>query len=371
MKGTPSLVVIVPGTLDTCSGGYEYDRRIAAGLRDRGWAVEVRELGGSFPHPTSDTLARAARVLGEIPDETVVVVDGLALGALPDEIEREAGRLRLVALVHHPLAAETGLDPSTASRLEQSERRALGVARTVVVTSRATAENLASYSVDRQRIAVVEPGTDRAPVARGSGEGCVHLLCVAAVIPRKGHEVLVQALTDVPERNWRLTCLGNLDRDPLTVERLRARVVAGDLSDRVVLAGEGHGSVVAAHYDRADVFVMPTLHEGYGMAVAEALVRGLPVVGTATGAIPDLLNGLSDDVGRHHDEHGPMELLAGLLVPPGDVDRLAAALSLVIRDVEVRNRLARGARRVRDCLPSWEEASDKMAQVLIGVAEVR
>lgn len=345
------LFLIVPGSLETRTGGYGYDRRIVAGLRDRGWEVVVRELDDGFPQPTAAARAEADRVLAAMPDDAIVVVDGLAFGALPVEAARESGRLRLVALVHHPLAEETGLDPKTASDLEVSERRALASARRVVVTSRATAAALAGYGVAPDRLAVVEPGTDRAPLARGSRGGPVQLLVVAALVPRKGHDILLRALAAVPERDWRLTCVGSLERDPATVARVRARIRADALDDRVSLAGETDGTGVAAHYDAADLFVLPTRYEGYGMAVAEALARGIPVIGTPTGGIADLVGGG-----------------AGVLVPVGDVDALTAALSEVLRDKPMRERLAVGARRVRERLPTWDDAAARMATILEGVA---
>src|SRR5229473_3772438 len=141
------LVLIVPGSLETVSGGYAYDRRMVAGLRDRGWSVAVQELDDSFPRPTSAAREQAARVLALIPGGSSVLIDGLALGAMPSEVEREAARLRLIALVHHPLAAETGLDRRTAVALEASERRALSAVSLVVVTSPATAAALTRYNV--------------------------------------------------------------------------------------------------------------------------------------------------------------------------------------------------------------------------------
>src|SRR5207247_8751015 len=178
-KKMTSLVLIVPGSLDTLTGGYGYDRRMAIELADRGWSVVVRELDGSFPLPTPAARDHAAGVLGAIAEDTTVLVDGLALGALPAEIEREAARLRVVGLVHHPLAAETGLDAGTAAQLEASERRALAAVPLVIVTSRATAETLAADGVDRHRLIVVEPGTDRAPLAHGSQGAALQRLCVA------------------------------------------------------------------------------------------------------------------------------------------------------------------------------------------------
>jgi glycosyltransferase involved in cell wall biosynthesis len=346
-----SVVVIVPGRFETRTGGYVYDRRIAGGLRDRGWSVDVREISDSFPNPTPAALVDAGRVLGTIPDGATVLIDGLAMGAMPVEVDREASRLRIVALVHHPLAAETGIEPGDAARLEKSERRALAAARVVVVTSRATASALARYGVNADRIRVVEPGTDPAPLAAGSGDAASQLLCVASLIPRKGHETLFRALASIRDRGWRLTCVGSVERDPPTVTRLRAQLRADGLDDRVTLAGETDAATVSAYYDRADLFVLPTEYEGYGMVVAEALAHGLPVISTATGGIPDLVG---DD--------------AGLLVPPGDADRLAAAIARVLADPLVRARFARGARRVRDRLAGWEVRSGQMAEVLERVA---
>jgi glycosyltransferase involved in cell wall biosynthesis len=170
---------------------------------------------------------------------------------------------------------------------------------------------------------------------------------VAAIIPRKGHEILVRALATIPERNWHLTCAGSVQREPSTVEQLRTRLRVEGLEDRVLLAGELDETNVAACYDEADVFVLPTLYEGYGMAVAEALARALPVISTATGAIPDLVAGG-----------------AGLLVPPGDRAALAAALSRVLGDDHLRAQLAEGARAARNRLPTWPDAAGRMADVL-------
>jgi glycosyltransferase involved in cell wall biosynthesis len=345
-----SAWLLVPGSLESRTGGYAYDRRIAAELRRRGWTIAVRELDASFPRPTAAALADAARVLADIPDGQTVLVDGLALGVMPSEVEREASRLRLVALVHMPLAAEIGIDSDVAARLEASERRALGAAALVVVTGRWTMSALERYDVGRHRIALVEPGTDRGPVARGSGGSPLELLCVATLNPGKGHEILIRALASLSPRDWHLTCAGSLDRHPPTVERVRAIVRAERLDDRVSLVGELDDVALAAAFDRADLFVLATLRETYGMAVADALAHGLPVVSTTTGAIVDLV--------------GPADAGAGLLAPPGDETALATALSRVMSDARLRDRLAEGARRMRGRLPTWEEAADKMAAAL-------
>ena len=349
-----ALTFVVPGDLETRTGGYGYDRRIVDGLRERGWRVDVVSLDGSFPFPTRAAREEAGRALAAIPDGATVLVDGLALGVLPDEAEREGKRLNLVALVHHPLALETGLDPAVADSLEQSERRALAAVRSVVVTGESTAAGLARYGVGRERISVVRPGTDRAPVARGSSDqpgdaGELAMLCVATLTPRKGHDILFRALAAIPHRRWRLRCAGSLDRDHALVESLTALLRREGIEDRVELLGDLDTASLAVEYDRCDLFVLSTLYEGFGMAVAEALARGLPVVSTATGNIPALVG----------DE-------AGIVVEPGNQAAFTAALTRVASDPALRARFAAGARGVRERLPTWAESVAVMESVLRG-----
>jgi glycosyltransferase involved in cell wall biosynthesis len=370
-----SVYVLVPGDLDTRTGGYGYDRRIIAGLRDRGWTVNVLRLDDSFPTPTPAGRSHAAQVFAAIPDGSTVLVDGLALGALPEPVEHEASRVTIVALVHHPLAAETGIDRALAAALEVSERRALAAVRSVVVTSHATATRLVDYGVTADRITVVEPGTDPAPIARGSTlsrersaidhepsaispePSEIALLCVATLTPRKGYELLIRALASIPQRNWRLTCAGSLDRDPLTVAQVRTQLRDAGLEDRVSLVGDLDQGALAEEYDRADLFVLPTLYEGYGMAVAEALARGLPVISTATGAIADLVLGTGS--ARLQSDHA-----AGVVVPPGDLPAFADALARVIGDPRLRATLTANARGRRGRLSGWDAAAAAMAKAL-------
>lgn len=343
----PSAAFVVPGSIDIRTGGSIYDRRMADGLRRRDWEITVVELAGEFPQPTAAAVTGAAEALAALPAGTLVVIDGLALSALPNLIELESGRLRIVALVHLPLAADVSIDAESRARLAVGEQRALLASALVVVTGTATLALLEPYALPCDRLVVVEPGTDPAPVARGSGSQVVQLLCVATVNSGKGHDVLLEALAAVPHRQWHLTCAGSLTRDRATAERVRGLVRQLALEDRVTLVGELDAEALVACYDAADVFVLATRRETFGMAVAEALARALPVVSTTTGAIPDLVG------------DG-----AGLLAPPGDAAALTAALSRIIGDAELRVRLAAGARKVRDRLQNWELAAARMDAAL-------
>ncbi|MGE3548266.1 MAG: glycosyltransferase family 4 protein [Kofleriaceae bacterium] len=341
-----SLTFAIPGDLAARTGGYEYDRRMCLGLRELGWAVTVRPLDASFPQPTDAALADAETQLTATADGSCVVVDGLALGAMPALAAVHSKRLRLIALVHHPLALENGLPPGVADRLRTSERDALACARHVIVTSHQTARTLETYDVTPDRVTVVEPGTEPARLARGSGGDLIQLVCVASISPRKGHAVLIEALAGLRDAPWRLDCVGSLDRDPETVRGLRRLIDRHELTDRVTFVGEAAAEQIGDYYDRSDVFVLPTLYEGYGMVVAEALARGLPVISTPTGAIADLV---SPD--------------AGILVAAGDVGGWREALRRVF-DPAVRSVLARGARARRSTLPTWEAAVARFARVL-------
>jgi len=342
------LHLLLPGDPDSITGGYIYDRRIAAGLRALGWQVEVVALAASFPHPDPPALAHAAARLAAIPDGERVLIDGLALGVMPAQVEAERDRLRLIGLVHHPLALETGLPPAQAARLRLTETASLAAMRLVLVTSPSTARLLMTdYGVAAARLRISAPGTDPAPLVQGRSAGPLQLLCVATLTPRKGHPLLVEALAALADRDWALTCVGSLTRCPMTTQAVRGLISARGLGDRVLLAGEVDAEALQAAYAAADLFVLPSLFEGYGMAFTEALARGLPVLGTRAGALPQTI-----------------PAGAGLLVEPGSLPALTAALARLLDDCALRARLAAGARQARAHLPDWTRTCERLAGLL-------
>jgi glycosyltransferase involved in cell wall biosynthesis len=344
------IAFVVPGQIETRTGGYQYDRCMMSALRERGVRIDLVQLDGSFPYPTPAALDQASSALRSLPPGTVALVDSLALGAMPDVIEREAHRLTVVALMHLPLAATFGLDPEVAARFEMLERRSLAAASLIVLTGRAAMPMLARYSLPNHCMVVVEPGTDAPAGIRDRGAPRspheVALLSVGTITAGKGHTWLVEALAAIG-LPWRLTCAGSLTRDPRAADELRAVIARRGLERRVLLTGELDAAALAAEYDRADLFVLTTRQETYGMAVAEALAHGLPVVATATGAIPDLIG--AD---------------AGIVVPCDDTGSLVAALTRVIGDAPFRAELARGAIRRRTQLPTWRDAAARMDAAL-------
>ncbi len=348
------LHVVVPGPIDQQTGGYIYDRRMVEGLRGLGWRVDVHCVSGGFPAADAGARARMAAVLAELPDRARVLIDGLALGGVPAPIHEERERLRVLALVHHPLADETGLDATRQARFAVLERDALSACAGVLVTSEFTARRLEDYGVAPARVRAVRPGTDPAPLADGPAPGDPPLLLsVGSVTPRKGQRLLAAALARITALPWRCVCAGSLERDPDYAAGVTAFAREAGLADRLRFAGECPPAELDRLYHRASLFVLPSYYEGYGMALADALARGLAVVSTTGGAIPHTV---------------PAD--AGVLVTPGDDTALADALHRLLVEpdgVARRGVLASAARRHARALPDWPEAARRFAAAVVAL----
>lgn len=359
--GGDTVHLIVAGPLDQRTGGYLYDARMVAGLRARGREVVVLEIAGQWPEASSDGREDLQARLSALPDRAITLVDGLVGGAVPELLEPHADRLRILPLVHHPLCDEVSgagagsTDPGVgrvaeATRLETLERRTLATGSGIIVTSDFTAARVVEMGADPARVRVVEPGTarpdsgapqDRRDVSADTDMGAPMLLCVGSVVPRKGQLDLVQALAGLADLEWRCSIAGSLERDPVYAEAVRDAIEARGLQDRIGLLGEVSDADLEAAWASADMFVLPSRYEGYGMAFTEALVRGLPVIGTTGGAIPAT-------VPAH----------VGALVAPGDVPALASAMRELIADVDLRSEAARRARAHAKTLPDWDAQAD-------------
>lgn len=353
---TPAVFAI-PGDLDLPTGGYAYDRRVMALLGQFGVQVRHLALPGSYPFPTEADLAETARALGTVDPGSVLMVDGLAYGAMPAAVI-DALPCPILALVHHPLCLEAGLDDARQAALRASELAALDRAAHVLVTSPTTAATLAAdFAVPPGRITVAVPGTDPASRARGTAAGTgapLQMLAVGSIIPRKAYGTLVRALAPLRDRNWRLTIAGPADRDAGARDALEAALRDTGLGPRIALHGAASARELAELYAAADLFVMASLYEGYGMVLAEALARGLPIVCTTGGAaaatVPDA---------------------AALKVAPGDERALGDAIGRALDDAGLRQRLADAAWTAGQALPRWQDTARIAAGAIRATASGR
>jgi glycosyltransferase involved in cell wall biosynthesis len=376
--------VVVPDGIDDPtqpSGGNAYDRRVCGGLEALGWRVVEHAVAGSWPEPDARACAGLARVVAGLDDGGVVLLDGLVATSAPDVLVPHAARLRLVVLVHLPLGTEgvgggDGIGGGVTS-VRWRERAVLCAATRVVTTSWWTRDWLLStYGLQPDRVRVAHPGADRGVISSGTTTGG-EFLCVATVAEHKGHDVLLEALADLADVQWRCTLAGSLTRDPVLASRLRDRAGEAGISGRLRFAGPLVPRRLEGAYAAADVVLVPSRTETYGMVVGEALAHGLPVIASdvggvpealrgpgAPGSVPEALAGLGDDT-----EAGRLVTLcddteAGLLVPPGDPAALAEALRRWLGGSSLRERLRRGAARRRDTLPSWVDTSARVSRAL-------
>lgn len=337
------IAFLVPAPLSATSGGYIYDRRLLAGLEGLGHAVRVVELAGRHPLPDEAAHRSAEGALDGVAPGEVAVIDSLGMPSFAPLAERLTGA---VGLIHHPTQLEAGQD---AAALGPMERAVYGKLARLVATSALTARGLPALGADPDRVGVVEPGTDPAARAQGSGGAAVRLLAVGSLIPRKGHDVLLRALARLTDLEWTLRIAGP-EADPVHAAGLRALAEELGLAGRVTFLGALHGDALEAEYAAADVFCLATHHEGYGMAAAEAQARGLPLAICTGGAIAEVV--------------GPG---AAILAPPGDHNSLSRGLRRVIMDPTLRAQMAEASWRVGEALPRWE---DRAARFVAELAHV-
>jgi glycosyltransferase involved in cell wall biosynthesis len=341
--------LIVPAPFDQVSGGYTYDRRMVDGLRGGGHTVAVVELAGRFPLSDDDSRESTCASWDQLAEDTRPVIDGLALPAFSGMEDALAAR-GAIGLIHHPTALETGFSESERTMLRGIERRLYPRLHRVIVTSETTADRLAAdFAVDRTRMAVVVPGIDDAPRSIGSGGPTCRILSVGTVVPRKGHDVLLRSLSRLPDLDWHLTIVGSLQREPAWAASLVDLAGQLGITAQVCFAGELTGTELEALWRSADLFALATWFEGYGMAVAEALRRGLPVAVTSGGAAAKLI-----------------DPEAGVVCEPGDQMQLTKALRRVIFSASLRQEMGQAAWQIGQRLPGWDAQAQAFAQAITG-----
>ena len=346
---------VMPGGVDdpaAPSGGNAYDRRVSLDLPGFGWQVHKHAVDGEWPRPAAAARAELARVLRELPDGAAVLMDGIVACGVPEIVVPEADRLSLAVLVHLPLGDETGLEAAVAAELDEKEPTVLRAVSAVIGTSEWAVRRLVSHhGLAPERVHVATPGADIAPLASGT-DGVSRLLCVATLTPRKGQHRLIEALAAAADLPWTCECVGGFGNDPEYVDHLRDLIKRHGLQDRLHLAGPRAGAALDATYASADLMVLMSYAETYGMAVTEALARGIPVLATDVGGLPEA-------VGRAPDGGVP-----GILVPPEAPAALAAELRGWFGEADVRRRLKAAARGRRAALDGWATTARSLAGVL-------
>lgn len=359
MRPPLRAALVVPGDLELLTGGYIYDRHLLAGLRGLGLDVIHVALPASFPAPTAQDMETSFARLAQLPADRTLIIDGLAFGAM-DPAGVAKIRAPIVALIHHPLALETGLAPDRAAALHGIEQANLAHAAQVIVTSPYTAALLSSdFGVPEGRIHIARPGTAQpAKVTESSGPERRPaepplILSVGIQLPRKGHDVLLRALGRITDLDWQAQIVG-APLDAPFAQHLRGLHRTLGLEGRVTLAGQLPQAAVSAHLRAAHVFALATRFEGYGIVFDEALAHGLPIVSCAVGAVPDTV-----------------PQAAGILVPPEDPEAFAQALRAVLEVPETHRRMSQAAHMAGAALPGWDDTAQIAARALRAATQTR
>ncbi len=335
----------IPGDITTVTGGYIYERRLLEELRVIGHDVQHVQLGASFPDPTPGDMNHAVEVLVGLPSERALILDGLVYGSIDTQGLAQVSA-PIVAMIHHPLALETGLSKARRDHMYQTECDNLSLAAHVLVPSSHTADILVrDYGVARARITIAQPGTEpRIGVSAPSDPPLI--LSVGIQHPRKGHDTLLSALARVTDQPWRAVIVGSV-HDPHHAMEIAHLLIELGLQSRVTITGRIPQAKLDALFAEASIFALATRYEGYGMVFDEALSWGLPIVTCRTGAVPRTV------------PHA-----AGLMGRVDAPDEFALNLRRLLTDPALHARMSEAAARAGAVLPTWQDTARAASSVL-------
>ncbi|HTI02781.1 MAG TPA: glycosyltransferase family 4 protein [Acidisoma sp.] len=329
------VTFFTPGNFPPTTGAIVYDTRLAEALRALGASVDLKSVLGRHPEPDEAALQNAAAIAAALPAGRVLI-DGFCLYAFAEQATHLTSA---IGMLHHPMSQEPQLPEAERARFLAAERALLPCLAHLLVPSEAVRRQLVdAVGLDAAQITVLAPGIPETPRSAGSGGPGRHLLSVASLIPRKGHDTVLRALQSLPDLDWRFTICGDASIDPEHAAVLRRLAEGPGLAGRVTFVGPRTPEQMEALWQSADVFISASIFEGYGMAVAEAVRHGLPLALAREAAAPEVI-----------------PAAASAIVEPGDHVQLAKALRRIIYDADVHAALADASWQAGRALPRWED----------------
>lgn len=337
-------VFAIPGDKDRRTGGFIYEATVLRVLNGLGCATRHLVLPDGFPDPTPADMASTLEALRAVPAGQPIILDGLVFGSIyPAGLATVSAPV--IAMIHHPLGLETGLDVERAAFLRANEAAALRHTAHVIVPSPHTADILTrDFGVDADRITIAPPGFSVPKVAPARIDPPL-ILSVGLLAQRKGHDVLIAALAGLRDLPWQAEIIGKT-HDTAYAANLFEQAEAAGLSGRLRFLGEVSEARIDARYNAASIFALATRYEGYGMVLSEAMQYGLPVVSCAVGAVPDTVGA------------------AGILVPADDPEAFGDALRRLLSDPAELAHYSAAARGYAACLPKWEDTARHFIDVI-------
>jgi glycosyltransferase involved in cell wall biosynthesis len=339
---------LIPGEFSKLTGGYVYDRYITAGLIKKGHNVTIHQLEEDFPFPGEKSIDQCAEIFRQIPAGEPVIIDSLAFGPMYPVLSGDHGKHPIVALMHLPLTLNPGYSSHQKNQLKQMEKSAFPLANKIVVTSEYTARMVSQLGVSFSDIEVIIPGVEAIGPKPSYPSNPRRLLCVASYLPSKGQDILIKALSPLISKDWILDCYGQQDLDRDYVTSLFSLVRDNNLNDRVFIHGPASGEELSAAYLDAELFILPSVFETYGMVLTEALAHGVPVITTTGGGIPETV---------------PPSM--GKFFNPGDVYALHSILESLLENSVLYGKLTGEAAKYHIQAHSWKKSIKAFENLLV------
>lgn len=344
-----NLHFLIPGDIDIFTSCYIYDRRIIEGLKSKGHIVKLHRLPDDFPFPSKGSLQLCNQIIKTIPKSEPIVIDGLAFGAIPSILKVVYGMNPIIGLIHLPLSVDPNYSAYQRTIITGPEKEAFGYASKFIVTSEYTAEIFANLGIEEKNVNLVIPGLDNFSKKKDYPETPKKLLSIANLCRNKDHNILVSALSALSNKDWILHCYGNLDFDRNYLSEFQALIRRNKLQDKILIHGIISGKELNDVYLDADLFIHPSDFEVYGMALAEALAHGIPVVASTGGGICRTI---------------PAKMAQ--FFKPGDVYGLQSILEELFENPDLYKRLYTKASTYNEQAQTWEKSCDLFEKALIG-----
>jgi glycosyltransferase involved in cell wall biosynthesis len=331
-----TLYFLITGNLHSLTGGYLYNTHMINGLKEKGYTVNV--LATDWQWKDIDELEKICRYnLEKLPHGTCIVVDSLILASLHQIIQEFRKRLIFLGLIHLPSSYD--ILSGVQGELAREELIALDHVRQVIVTGRFTFDLLCHAGLNPVKIRIVEPGTDLFPRKKRYKAVPSELLCISNYSSLKAQDMMIRALYRLADRDWTLHLYGSMDRDREYTASVRSLIQQLKMEHRIYMHGIVERDEISGVFLNADLFLLPSLFESYGMVLTESLAHGIPVVTTLAGNLPCTV---------------PAGM--GLLIEPGNEEQLAEAICSLFDDPKKYSNLCAAASQYFRQVRSWEKA---------------
>lgn len=345
------ILFIIYGSINQISGGYIYDKIVINFLRIKGDTVDILELK-KIPYLLSPFQVFNHKLMKVFFSKRKrsyydnIIIDELTHPSVFLSVALKRKNTPPVITLVHLLKTSEPISLFLKLIAIYFEKILLNNSDSIIVNSITTEQIVKTKLRNRIPIHICKPGKDTLSEVKsqvsliepnGAFNKPTRLLITANVIPRKGYDLLILALSKLLDLNWELKIAGNETVDKSYKKKIEHLISQFGMSNRITFVGVLHGKALAQLYQVVDIFVYPTRYEAYGISLAEAVSFGLPFVAFKSGAIQEVVHN------------------RGLLVETGDIVGFQRYLRKLISDSDFRRKMAEISLEVSKSLPTWEE----------------